>query len=162
MGVEISHDKLVALIAAQLERRLRYRCLLLQCADIGILSHLIQRSIEAMKVLGADVCVLEYADQFDRVGALSCNTVLERIAAGAPASPMVLAGPLHFLDFWSEQTIAAFWRHLSGFTHGPGILVVDTPRETAVESAFRVVGRIPGTDIRYLKSRLASAQDGLV
>lgn len=162
MGVELSHDKLVALIGSQLERRLRYRCLLLQCGDIGILSHLIQRSIDAMKILGTDVCVLEYSDQFDTVGALSCNVVLERIEAGAPASPMVLAGPLHFLDFWSEQTSAAFWRYLSGFTCGPGILVVDTPRETAVDSAFRVIGRIPGTDIRYLKSRLASAQDGLV
>ena len=81
MGVELCPDKLVALIGAQLERRLRYRCLLLQCADLGILSHLIQRSIGAMKVLGTDVCVLEYAEQFDKVGALSCNAVLERVAA---------------------------------------------------------------------------------
>jgi hypothetical protein len=51
---------------------------------------------------------------------------------------------------------------LAGFTHGPGIIVVDTPRAEAVEGPFRMVGRIPGTDVRYLKSRLASTQDGLV
>jgi len=88
--------------------------------------------------------------------------VLGRIEAGAATHSMVIAGPLHFLDFWSDQTSAAFWRYLSGFTHGPGILVVDTLRENPVESGFRVVGRIPGTDVRYLKSRLASTQDGLV
>lgn len=162
MAVGLSHDKLAALIDAQLDRRLRYRCLVLQCGNIEILSHVIQQSIDVMRTLGTDMRVLEYTEQFDTVGALSCSAVLERIGAQAAAHPMVLAGPLHFLDFWSDQTSGAFWKYLAGFTHGPGILIVDTPRETAVESAFRVVGRIPGTDIRYLKSRLASAQDGLV
>ena len=162
MGVELDNEKLITLVQSQLDYQLRYRCLVLQCSDIGILSQLIEQSVGAMNVLGNDVRVLEYSDQFDNIGALSCNTLIERIEADASTCPLVLAGPLHYLDFWSEQTNAAFWRYLSGFTHGPGILVVDTPRENVIEGAFRVIGRIPGTDIRYLKSRLASTQDGLV
>jgi hypothetical protein len=94
-------------------------------------------------------------------GALPCSAVLELIDAASGSDP-VLTGPLHFLAYWSVQMQGAFWKHLAGFTHGPGIIVIDTPREEMVEGPFRFLGKIPGTEVRYLKSRLASTQDGLV
>jgi hypothetical protein len=120
-----------------------------------------QSAIDTAVSLGDSPKVIDYADLFDDIGALSCNAVIERIEAVAASWPVVLAGPVHYLDYWSEQVRGAFWKFLAGFTHGPGIIVVDTPRAEAIEGPFRMVGRISGTDVRYLKSRLASTQDGL-
>jgi hypothetical protein len=134
----------------------------LQTGEIPVLSAVCESAIESAAALGGNPRVIDYGELFDDIGALSCNAVIERVEAAAGASPVVLAGPLHYLDYWSEQMRGAFWKFLAGFTHGPGIIVVDTPRGEAVEGPFRMVGRIVGTDVRYLKSRLASTQDGLV
>jgi hypothetical protein len=162
MAIEVWQDKISTLIAAQLAPRLRYRCLVLQTGEMPVLSAVCQSAIDSAASLGESPKVIDYSDLFDDIGALSCNAVIERLEAAAATSPVVLAGPLHYLDYWSEQMRGAFWKFLAGFTHGPGIIVVDTPRAEAVEGPFRMVGRIPGTEVRYLKSRLASTQDGLV
>ena len=161
MAVEVFGDQIASLLAEQLHPRLRYRCLLLHCADMPTLSRACESAIAAAVALGSP-CVLEYADQFDDIGAVSCRTVLSRIERVAAARPVILAGPLHYVDYWSEQVCTGFWRYLAAFMSGPGIIVVDTPRETVVEGAFRIVGRLPDADIRFLKSRLAATQDGLV
>lgn len=163
MAVDIGWASQVSsVVSAQLNRRLRYRCLVFQSADVVTLGEVRNAVCGSLTSFGDPVRVVEYQDQFDAVGALSCDSVLERVAAAATASPVVLAGPLHYLDYWSEQVATAFWRFLGGFTGGPGIVALDGPREQGIEGAFRIVGRIRGTDIRYLKSRLASTQDGLV
>ena len=58
----------------------------------------------------------------------------------AESNTVFLAGPLNFLDYWSDQTRQVFWRTLAAFSSGPGILVTDTPRETAASGLFRVPG----------------------
>lgn len=161
MAVEVLSDQIASLLAEQLHPRLRYRCLVLQCADIPVLSRVCETVIAVAGALG-DPVVLEYTDLFDQVGAASCRTVLERIEQAAATRPVILAGPLHYVDYWSEQVCTGFWRYLAAFMSGPGIIAVDTPREAVVEGAFRIVGRLPMADIRYLKSRLAATQDGLV
>jgi hypothetical protein len=161
MAVDL-REKMLALIQSQLDRKLRYRCLVLQTADVGVLSRLSDYAKEFASALGEGARVIPYASFIDDVGAMSCNKVIETIDGICGASPLVLAGPLNFLNYWSEQMQGAFWKHLAGFTHGPGIIVSDTPREDVSEGPFRLVAKIPGTDIRYLKSRLASTQDGLV
>ena len=93
----------------------------------------------------------------------SCRAaVIGRIEEVATSRPVILAGPLHYVDYWSEQVSTGFWRYLAAFMSGPGIIVIDALRETVVESAFRVVGRLAVADVRYLKSRLTATQDGLV
>jgi hypothetical protein len=161
MAVDL-REKLFSLIRMQLDRKLRYRCLVIQVADIAVLDRVCQDAREGECFLGENPHVMEYLDLMDDVGALSCSKVIERIDALCASSPLVLAGPLHYLTYWSGQMQGAFWKHLAGFTHGPGILVVDTPREEVTEGPFRVLGKIPGTEVRFLKSRLASTQDGLV
>jgi hypothetical protein len=161
MAIEVLGDQIASLLAEQLHPRLRYRCLLLHCADIPTLSRVCESVIAAAGTLG-NPCVLEHADQFDDIGAVSCRTVIARIEQVAATQPVILAGPLHYVDYWSEQVCTGFWRYLAAFMSGPGIIAVDAPRETVVEGAFRIVGRLPAADVRYLKSRLAATQDGLV
>ncbi len=161
MAIEVLRDEIASLLTGQLRPRLRYRCLLLHCADMPTLSRACESVIVAAKRLG-NPCVLEYTDQFDEIGAVSCQTVIARIEQVADAQLVILAGPLHYVDYWSEQVCTGFWRYLAAFTSGPGIIVVDTPRETVLEGAFRTVGRLATADVRYLKSRLAATEDGLV
>ena len=161
MAIEALSEQITALLAEQLHPRLRYRCLMLQCGDIPMLSRLCELTIAAASRAG-NPKVLEYADQFDDIGAVSCRTVIARIEEAASGRPVILAGPLHYVDYWSEQVCTGFWRYLAAFMSGPGIVVIDAPRDTVVDSAFRIVGRLQTADVRYLKSRLAATQDGLV
>ena len=162
MAVKVTTEQVRALLAEQLAPRLRYRCLVLQTADLATLAQLCVAGETALRALDADVQILEYRDQLDNIGALPCSRVLDRIETLAFSKPLVIAGPLHFLDYWSRQVGAAFWDYLASFSRGPGILIVDAPREQGLDHAFRLVGRIRGTDVGYFKSRLAAAQDGLV
>jgi hypothetical protein len=162
MALEVRSDQVDTVVSAQLSRALRYRCLVFQSGDVVALGGLRESVCRSLGSLCGPVAVFEYQDQFDGVGALSCDNVLGRIETAAATGALVLAGPLHYLDYWSDQVACAFWRYLASFTAGPGIVVLDGPREQGIEAAFRLIGRIPGTDIRYLKSRLASSQDGLV
>ena len=161
MAIDVLGEQIAALLAEQLHACLRYRCLLLHCADIPTLSRACESVIAKAGTMGKP-CVLEHADQFDEIGAVSCRTVIARIEEVAATQPVILAGPLHYVDYWSEQVCMGFWRYLAAFMSGPGIIVVDTPRKTVVEGVFRIVGRLPESDICYLKSRLAATQDGLV
>ena len=161
MALDVLGEQIGVLVAEQLHPRLRYRCLVLHCPDIAALSRACESAIAAANELG-NACALEYADQFDEIGAVPCQTVIARIEEAAATRPVILAGPLHYVDYWSEQVCSGFWRYLAAFMSGPGIIVVDTPRETVVGGAFRTVGRLAAADIRYLKSRLAAAEDGLV
>ena len=163
MALVETSAQIICVVSAHLQERLRYRCLLLQSDDIGLLGTVTQVLVSAAESqCGIPPTTIEGGELFDTVGALSCSTVLARIEAVSSVEPLLLLGPLHFLDDWSGQIRRTFWRFLATVNSGPGIIVTDTPREGEAEGPFRVVGRIPGANIRYLKSRLASTQDGLV
>ncbi len=162
MAMKIGSELVDALVATQLAPRLRYRCLLFQTGDLGVLSELCEAAIWAARQLDGRVHVLEYRELLDDIGALACSRVLEKIENMSNSDPLVVAGPLHFLEYWSQQVAAGFWEYLASYSTGPGIVVVDAPREQSVLGAFRLVRMIPGTDIRVFKSRLAKAEDGLV
>jgi hypothetical protein len=162
MAVTLTREQLSVLVAAQLDSRLRYRCLVLQTGDLSVLAQLCEDGMHALGQLGEPVRVLEYRDQLDEVGALACSRVLTNIEHVAKSGPVLIAGPLHFLDYWSRPVGAAFWEYLASYSLGPGILIADTPREHGLDGVFRLVRTIYGTDVRVFKSRLATAQDGLV
>src|SRR5262249_38742184 len=107
MAVDL-REKLYSLIRTQLDRKLRYRCLVIQAADIAVLDCVCQHAREGACFLGEHPQLLEYLDLMDDVGALSCSKVLERIDAVCASSPLVLAGPLHYLTYWSGQMQGAF------------------------------------------------------
>ncbi len=160
--MRIGAEQLDGLVATHLARRLRYRCLVLQTGDLAVLSELCEAAITSARQLDGVVEFLEYREFMDDIGALPCSRVLEKIEVLADCNPLVVGGPLHFLEYWSQRVAAGFWEYLASYSTGPGILVLDGPREQGVLGAFRLLRMIPGTDIRIFKSRLATAEDGLV
>jgi hypothetical protein len=82
--------------------------LVLQTGSVPTLGELKAKVHHSLASLCGPVTELEYQDQFDRVGALSCDSVLARIDRAAGTNALVLAGPLHYLDYWSDQVAAAF------------------------------------------------------
>jgi hypothetical protein len=145
-----------ALIAKQLHPSLRYRCLLLQSGDLRVLAAVAEHAARVLSSNGtAKPEVIEYKQFLDDVGGWSCSSVLAHLEERVHDRPVVLVGPLHFLDFWSIQTQGAFWKYLAAFSSGPGIIVTDVLRTDSVDGPFSLINRIGGTDLRYLKSRLA-------
>lgn len=161
MAVELSREDVAALVAVELASSVRYRVLVLQSSDMSELARLVDYAFAASSALGSNPYLLDSLEFFDDIGAISCDSAWERISEAAKTRPIVLAGPLHFLDFWSDVTRNAFWRTLASFSSGPGILVVDVPRTDGIEGPFRLVGRVGDTDIRLLKSRLSVTQDSV-
>jgi hypothetical protein len=159
MAVELRREDIVQLMISELGPRARYRALVVQSSDISELDRLAEYVLDAASALGPEPRMFDYSEFFDDIGAISCNEAWSRIQATAGDRPVVLAGPLHFLDYWSDATRDVFWRTLSSFSCGPGIVVIDAPRNEGIEGPFRLVGRIGETDVRLLRSRLSASQD---
>jgi hypothetical protein len=145
-----------SLIAKQLHRDLRYRCLLLQSSDLQVLSAAAEHAAQAIATgWGMKPEVIEYRQFLDEVGGWSGTMVLGYLEERVHSKPVVIVGPLHFLDFWSAQTQGVFWKYLASFSSGPGIVLTDVLRTEGVDGPFFLINRIGGIDLRYLKSRLA-------
>jgi len=140
----------------------RYRCLIFQSAALESLSMLRRTLCDALSQAGMEPFVHDASEQFDSKGAMACADVIARLEESSRGTYQILAGPLHFLDYWSASLRDAFWSHLATFTRGPGLIVLDTPRESELDGMFKILGRIGKTDIRYLKSRLAAIQDRML
>ena len=97
---------------------------------------------------------------FDDAGPLSVQTTLQMIRKVEYESPVVIVGPLHICDCWSESSKGVLWRHLSAFSAGPGIIVVDVPREKHVHGLFQHAGRLTSLDAYFMKSRLSKTEGG--
>jgi hypothetical protein len=155
-------EELLPLLQRQLAPKLRYRTLLFQCRHMP--------SIEALEacLLGLDEfwtqepVRIAQEEMFDALGAVSAQNLLQRIKSVEYQRPIVLCGPLHVCDCWSGESRRVLWQHLAAFSAGPGIAVVDVPREQDTQGLFRIVGRLSGMDAYYLKSRLTATEDGLV
>ena len=161
MAVALDFETVSSVIHHQLDPRLRYRCLVIQSNDIATVSRLARQAAEIAKELGAEVKVIEATDQFDDIGALSCDAILSCFKAFAATNPIVLEGPLHFLDYWEPATRRLFWQRLCTLSEGPGIIVVDSFRTQEIMGPFCVVERLARGSIQFLKSRLESTQDRL-
>jgi hypothetical protein len=155
-------DAAQRLLLSQLAPHLRYRCVVVQSADLSLLRNLHDHLQDLITAQGATVQTVDGQRQFDTVGALSCQELTTQIGQLSVDKYLILSGPLHFLDYWSPTLRNSFWSFLATITRGPGIIVLDAPRVGDSEDTFRVLGRIPDTDARLLKSRLAITQDGLV
>jgi hypothetical protein len=133
----------------------------IQGSDMSLLaqvSHQIQIDTD---VFSDRVQEIDAIDQFDSVGALSCNSIIEKTKAIAFDKPLLFTGPLHFLDYWAPSVRTVFWNFLSAFSNGPGIIVTDVFRNETVLGPFQSVDGFYRTDLRCLKSRLEFTQDRL-
>ncbi len=162
MAVDSFAESLQRLLYTQLAPQLRYRALLIQCTDLGVLRVIEEKVSGALLADGRIFTVVQAQTQFDAIGAKPCRQLIDDLEKLWTKQHLLLTGPLHFLDFWPPPARSAFWSHFATVTSSPGIIIFDVPRDIDTEDIFKVMGKIPGTDARYLKSRLAATQDGLV
>lgn len=147
------------LVAGELNLERRYRCLVLQTDRIDLLGRLCDYLPSALGALGKAPIILGWESFFDAVGAISSDEARKRITAAGSESPVVLAGPLHYVDYWTSGVQDGFWSFLSLYSKGPGVVVVDVPRSEGIEGPFVARGTIRGTEIRYLRPRLVATED---
>ncbi len=161
MAIDVQLSQTVTMLRQYLDERLRYRCLVIQGNDISLLSQVSHQVHGASDVFGCPIKEIDAIEQFDEVGALSCNSVIEKIKSLAFSNPVLISGPLHFLDYWSPSVRIVFWNFLATFSNGPGIIVTDVFRTETVLGPFQSVDGFCRTDLRCLKSRLEFTQDRL-
>jgi hypothetical protein len=161
MAVDVQPNQTLALMKQYLDDRLRYRCIVIQGSDISLLSQVSHQIQSASDIFSAQLQEIDALDQFDAVGAPSCNAFIEKVKSIAFVSPVLLTGPLHFLDYWSPSVRMVFWNFLAAFSNGPGIIVTDVFRTETVLGPFQAVDGFNRTDLRCLKSRLELTQDRL-
>lgn len=161
MAVEQQFADSLALLKQCLDERLRYRCLVVQAKDVSQLSQFSHHVLNASDLFGPVVHEMDALKQFDDIGAFSCDAMIDRVKSIAFKHPLLISGPLHFLDYWSPSVRAVFWQFLAGFSNGPGIVVTDAYRTETVFGPFQIVEGLSRTDFRCLKSRLEFTQDRL-
>lgn len=161
MAIELQFADTLAMLSQYLDDRLRYRCVVVQCKDIALLSQVSQHVHDGTDFFGSVVQEMDALKQFDEIGALSCDAMIDRVKCIAFKHPLLISGPLHFLDYWSPSVRAVFWQFLAAFSNGPGIVVTDAYRTETVFGPFQIVDGTARTDLRCLKSRLEFTQDRL-
>lgn len=159
MAVTALSEQVGRLVAGELNPARRYRCLILQTDRLDLLARLCDCLPGALAPLGRPANFLGWDGFFDTVGAISADTAKGNILVAGKESPVVLAGPLHFIDYWTPGVQEGFWNFLSLYSRGPGIVVVDVPRTEGVEGPFVARGIIPGTEIRFQRPRLVATEE---
>lgn len=147
------------LVARELNPARRYRCLILQSDRLDVQARLIDCIPDALTALGWQSSVLPWERFFDSVGAISADTARDSVLANGKDHAVVLAGPLHFMDYWTSGVQDGFWSFLSLYSRGPGVVIVDVPRTEGVEGSFVARGVITGTDVRFLRPRLVATEE---
>ena len=159
MAVVASQSEMSTLVRSHLASWVRYKCIVIQANDMQAISRVTSAILDAFHELAQPSKYLSYNDFFDSVGAVSCGTANDTIFGHARENVVVIRGPLHFLDYWSEPTQQVFWQSLASFSEGLGIILVDVLRNEGIEGPYRVVGKLADMDIRLLKSRLSLSQE---
>jgi hypothetical protein len=147
------------LIARELNASRRYRCLILQTERLDQQARLCDCLPTAINAIGWQCGVLPWDRFFDTVGALSSDTARDLVLTTGKDRVVVLAGPLHYVDYWTGGVQEGFWNFLSLYSRGPGIVVIDIPRTEGVEGPFVARGILSGTDVRFLRPRLVATEE---
>lgn len=162
MAVSSLQDGIGRLVSSELRPGRRYRCLVLQSDRIDVLGRLCDYVPSALAAQGKAPTILGWEDLFDAIGAISSDDVRGLIISAGRESPVVLSGPLHYVDYWTSGVQDGFWSFLSLYSSGPGVVVIDIPGTEGVEGPFAARGTIPGTEVRYLRPRLAATEESFL
>ena len=155
-------EEILPLLERQLAPKLRYRTLLFHCRHMPSIQAIEEALLGLPEFWPSSPLRIGQEEMFDSGGALSAQRLLENIKSVEYQQPIILCGPLHICDCWSHESRRVLWQHLAAFSAGPGIAVIDVPREQDTQGLFRIVGRLSAVDGYYLKSRLTATEDGLV
>lgn len=152
-------EQLGTLLAKELNPVRRYRCLILQSDRLDVQAMLCDYLPDAIKAIGWETSVLVWDGFFDKVGAISAENAKNNVLTAGKDRAVVLAGPLHYMDYWTAGVQEGFWNFLALYSRGPGVVVVDIPRTEGVEGPFVARGVVPGTEIRFLRPRLVVTEE---
>lgn len=152
-------EQLGILLAKELNPVRRYRCLIFQSDRLEVQTRLCEYLPDAIKVLGWEAILFPWERFFDNVGAISADNAKSSLLAAGKNQAIVLAGPLHYMDYWTVSINEGFWNFLALYSRGPGVVVVDIPRTEGVEGPFVARGVVPGTEIRFLRPRLVATEE---
>ena len=152
-------EQLGTLLAKELNPVRRYRCLILQSDRLDVQARLCDYLPDAIKALGWEASVLVWDGFFDKVGAISADNAKNNVLTAGKDRAVVLAGPLHYVDYWTAGVQEGFWNFLALYSRGPGVVVVDIPRTEGVEGPFVARGVVLGTEIRFLRPRLVATEE---
>ena len=152
-------DQLGTLLTKELNPNRRYRCLILQSDRLDVQARLCEYLPDAVKALGWESNLLAWDGFFDKVGAISADHARNNVLTAGKERAVVLAGPLHYMDYWTAGVQEGFWNFLALYSRGPGVVVVDIPRTEGVEGPFVARGVVPGTEIRFLRPRLVATEE---
>ncbi len=155
-------EELLSVLHRQLAPTLRYRTLIFQCRHIPSLEAVQKCLLDSHDFWSIAPITLDHDLMFDSTGPLSSQALLTYITSAEYDRPVYLFGPLHICDCWTSEGRRVLWQHLAAFSAGPGIIVLDVPREADTQGLFRIAGRLTAIDACYLKSRLTATEDGLV
>jgi len=158
MAVTTLQEQLERLVASELNPNRRYRCLVLQCDRLDLIGRLCDALPLVFGLLGKPA-ILGWESFFDSIGALSSDDARSAIMAAGKDSPVLLTGPLHYVDYWTSGVQEGFWNFLSLYSRGPGVVAIDIPRTEGVEGPFVARGTIAGTEIRFLRPRLVATEE---
>ena len=152
-------EQLGTLLTKELNPNRRYRCLILQTDRLDVQARLCDHLPDAIKAMGWESSLLTWNGFFDKVGAISADNARNNVLAAGKERAVVLAGPLHYMDYWTAGVQEGFWNFLALYSRGPGVVVVDIPRTEGVEGPFVARGVVPGTEIRFLRPRLVATEE---
>ena len=158
MGITSFPENINKTIIKLLDKNLRYRCLILQTDDPSILYHISNKFEVLANHFEHPYQILSFLQLFDNVGAHSCSEIIKRIEAIAESSLLLLEGPLHFLNYWTNTSQSKFWGYLSTFTQGPGIIILELVSDYTFQEDFHALSKSACGGVLYWKSRLALSE----
>jgi len=159
VSLEAVQSALSHAIITHFKRRERYSALLLQSHELSTLRWINAMAPRVLKQVSPSPSIIDARSLLDRQGGLACDIALKRIMDSADERCVLLAGPLNVVDYWAVQTRLVFWRTLATYVGDPGILITDTVREVSTRPQFRVFRHLAGSDVQFLRSRLAANEE---
>jgi len=155
MALTSFQETIYSLIVKFLNKILRYRCLILQSNYLSELESISTNFEYVSNHFGETYYSLKYLKLFDEIGAMSCSDVIQMTKEKSKNSLLLLEGPLHFINYWSDNSQSNFWGFLSTFTQGPGVVILDVVRNSKFEEDFKAIGKSTCGRILFWKSRLS-------
>lgn len=161
MAIKLFREQIENLVIREFHHLRRYQVLVIQANCFDTLAEANAALSSAFMRHKAEPIIFGWDNFFDRVGAISCTAAISIINKAAVAAPVIITGPLHFIDYWSLTVQESFWSYFSEYSMGSGIVFLDIQRPECVEPSFISRGIISGTEIRFLRSCLVAREEVL-
>ena len=122
MAIKILREQIENLVIREFNPLRRYQTLVIQANCFDTLAEISAALSSAFLRHKAEPIIYGWDKFFDRVGAISCTAAISFINTAASTAPVIITGPLHFIDYWSFSVQESFWGYFSEYSLGSGIV----------------------------------------